>query len=149
MHNRRIGGGALLSLALSIGAAATVDAAESFTIQLRDATETVAIFNPCFGPAIGELTYDGVLHITENDTGEHAVINVRGASQTFPLNPSVPPFSGRFSEHQVLNLNRNNVNTTFVVTQHDDRGMAFHITFHVTLTPGGAELSVLNFSCGL
>lgn len=39
-------------------------AADTFTIHLSNVTETIPVNNPCFGPMLGILNYDGVLHVT-------------------------------------------------------------------------------------
>ncbi len=137
----------VLVIALRLPTITALASAESYTLHFSNVTEIVRITNPCFGPATGTLTYDGVLHVTENSNGYHIQVNVHGDSVTVPDNPNEPAFSGHFAETQVLNLTRQNAVTTFVVTQ-QTHGMKFHITFHVALNAGGGELSVFNFSCG-
>jgi hypothetical protein len=137
----------VLLTALLFPTSAALAGAGSYTLHFQDVTETVRITNPCFGPATGTLTYDGVLHVTENSNGYHVHLNIHGDSFTTPDNPNEPPFSGPFAETQVLNLTRQGEVSTFVVTQ-VAHGMKFHITFHLALSPGGGQLSVFNFTCG-
>jgi hypothetical protein len=136
-----------LVLLLASAPGTALAGAQPVTLHFRDVTEVVLINNPCFGPATGTITYDAVVHVTENANGYHTSVHMRGTSLTIPFDPNIPAFTGRFNENQSLNLNRQNANQQFVVTQRSG-GMQFHITFHLTLTPGGEELSVFNFSCG-
>ena len=122
-------------------------AADTFTLHFINVPETVQITNPCFGPATGTITYDGVFHVTENANGYHAHFNIHGSSVTTPANLNIPPFSGDFAESQVLNLNAQNEVSSFVVTQRT-HGMKFHITFHFTLNADGGTLTVFNVACG-
>ena len=121
---------------------------QTFTLHLSNVTESVAITNPCIGPAVGTLTYDGVIHVTVDSDTYHAVVHVNGESYTVPEDPDETPFSGSFSETQSLNVNRNNAVTTFTVTQRASQGMEFHISYLLALTPSGAALSVFNWTCG-
>lgn len=136
----------LVTIALVWRATSVANAAESFTLHLYNVTETVEVVNPCLGPMVGTLTYDAVIHVTENDDMYHAVVQVHGDAVTVPDDPNEPSFSGPFSETQVLNLNRNNAVSTFTVTQRGPR-MKFHITFHITLDAAGGDLFVLNVAC--
>jgi hypothetical protein len=132
--------------AVLLSAGTIVRATDSFTIHLSNVTETVAVVNPCFGPMLGVLNYDGVVHVTESDNVFHAAIHVHGTATAFPLDPDIAPFSGAFNESDVLHLNRNQSSQSIVITQHD-RGRTFHITFKVIENDSGLSMFIENFSC--
>jgi hypothetical protein len=124
-------------------------AAEVLTLHLPETTESFNLNNPCLGRISGTMTYTGVLLLTENGNGFHAVIEIHGDATVVPANPSLDAFEGHFAEIQVENLNPNASVDTFVVTQLGAGGRSFHITFHVVADPSGAiRVEVFNVSCG-
>jgi hypothetical protein len=136
----------VVMLALTWSPVCLAGGAHSFTYQLLNVTETVNAFNPCLGHITGTLTYDGVVHVTEDGDLYHVIVAVHGTALVVPSDPT-ESFSGPFAEIQTLVLNRNNEVSTFVVTQVGPGGLAFHITFLLVLEPSGVELSVVNVAC--
>lgn len=118
----------------------------TFTQNLSNITETVAVTNPCLGPMTATLNYDGVFHVTADGNTYHVVSAIHGTATVVPADPSQESFSGSFSEVFSDQLNRSNAVTTFTVTQVGPN-MKFHITFHLAVDEEGVKVFVLNVAC--
>jgi hypothetical protein len=135
-------------LALVWSAKCVAGGAQSFTFQLSNVTQTVKVLNPCLGPMIGVLNYDGVVHVTQDGDALHEIVQIHGTSLVFPVDPNEPSFAGAFAEVQTLQLDHGNTVSTFTVTQVGP-SMKFHITFQLVLDlPRGASVTVFNVACG-
>jgi hypothetical protein len=104
--------------------------------------------NPCYGPAMVEVTYDGVFHTTKNKNGTHVQYSVHGDYSVDPLTSSGTEYTGRFNESRSYQLDSNGLflSKRFVTTV-VSQGMVFHITFIQRINPVGGSLTVENFAC--
>jgi hypothetical protein len=104
--------------------------------------------NPCYGPAMVEVTYDGVFHTTKNKNGTHVQYSVHGDYSVDPLTSPGTEYTGRFNESRSYQLDSNGLflSKRFVTTV-VSQGMVFHITFIQRFNPIGGSLTVENFAC--
>ena len=95
--------GAVTSLALAallvLPAAQAVAQAQTVTIKFKNTTETFPDVNPCTGdPGTLTLTYNGVLHMTQDATGgTHTTGTLTGTFSFDATDPALPDYSGRFT----------------------------------------------------
>jgi hypothetical protein len=117
------------------------------TYRLEDVTQTLNAGNSCVGAVQGTLTYDAVIHVTENVNSYHSVLIMNGTAVVEPLNPAYPTFTGQFSEIQVRQTQKDQDFKVFVVTQMGD-GLEFHITFKVSYFDQGPVIDIWSIACG-
>lgn len=138
--------GLLLAACVCLPSASMAEAT-TYTYPLDQVTEILHVVNPCFGPMTGTLTYDGVVHVTETENAYQETIQIHGTSVVVPDDPSLPTFSGRFSEVAREQVTKGSNHETFVVTQ-TGPNMKFHITFQLTIGPAGdVKVAVYNIAC--
>jgi hypothetical protein len=110
--------------------------AETFTETVKDETETFIDEFPCVGPAEITITYNGVFHFTENANGVHFTGTTTGTVVADPLDPSLPTYTGRFTQWFGENHNPNMANATFTFSvrarAEDGSTVNFHVVAHVT-----------------
>jgi hypothetical protein len=110
--------------------------AQPVTEVVKDQTETFIDELPCVGQAEITITYNGVFHITEAPNGVHITGTLTGTFVADPLDPSLPTYTGRFTQWFGENHNPNMANATFTFSvrgQADDGSrLNFHVVAHIT-----------------
>jgi hypothetical protein len=97
--------------------------AETFTVTVKDVTETFPEVNPCTGvPGTVTITYNAVFHFTETKNGVHLTGTTTGVFH----------FAQWFGEN--YNPNIDNATFTFNVVGKGSDGsrLNFHVVSHVT-----------------
>jgi hypothetical protein len=160
--------GAVTSLALAallvLPAAQAVAQAQTVTIKFKNTTETFPDVNPCTGdPGTLTLTYNGVLHMTQDATGgTHTTGTLTGTFSFDATDPALPDYSGRFTQWFGDNNNSNIDVATFTIsvrgTGTDGSRLLFHGVAHITAetidfstdppTVTGLRVSFDKFRCG-
>ncbi len=84
--------------------------ANTFTQTVHGFTETFTDVNPCTGdPGEVTVTYNGVFHITEDPNGGfHVTGTLTGTFQFVPDDPTLPSYTGRFTDWFGGNITANN-----------------------------------------
>jgi len=140
----------VLGLVLVFLAAVPVSAyakTTAITYRLEDVTETLYAGNSCVGAIQGTLTYDAVIHVTENGDFFHSVLLMNGTAVVEPLSAGYPTFTGKFSEIQVTQTLKDQDFKVWVVTQMGD-DLEFHITFKISYSNQGPVIDIYSVSCG-
>jgi hypothetical protein len=110
--------------------------AQTVTETVKNQTETFIDELPCVGQAEITITYNGVFHITETANGTHVTGTLTGTFVADPLDPSLPTYTGRFTQWFGGNDNANmdNMTVTFSVRGRAEDGsrVNFHVVAHVT-----------------
>lgn len=136
----------LLMIILIVFSANTERAyATTETYHLEDQTVTLSAWNTCFGSFQGTLTYDGVIHVTENKNSYHIITVMHGMAEVYLPGSENPDYVGNFSE---IRVEQTTSNKDFLVQAITDLGdnFLFHITFKISYTDG--EIEVFNTACG-
>jgi hypothetical protein len=125
---------------LLFAAAPAIAAASSTTETVQGFTETFATANPCTGD-LGTVTttYNGVFHISFDDTGGvHVTGTLTGTFEFAPDDASLPSFTGRFTNWFGQNIGANGQGfwSTFSLTGYGSDGSVIHfngvVQFHVS-----------------
>lgn len=131
--------GLAAALLLSVAAPAVAGGpAQTFTQTFKDVTESFPEGNPCTGdPGIVTITYNGVIHITELASGEFHITGTFTGTFTFVHDdPTLPTYTGRFTQWFGENHNRNEAVATFTFrargTGSDGSTLNFHAVAHIT-----------------
>jgi hypothetical protein len=117
---------------------ATLAQAETETVTFKNVTESFPDVNPCTGdPAVVTITYNGVLHISEDATGGfHITGTLTGTFFLDVDDPALPDYSGRFTQWFGGNHNSNVANETFTFsargTGTDGSRLRFNFVAHIT-----------------
>jgi hypothetical protein len=111
--------------------------AETFTVTVKDVTETFPEVNPCTGvPGTVTITYNAVFHFTETKNGVHLTGTTTGVFTFVPDDPAEPTYTGHFAQWFGENYNPNIDNATFtfnvVGKGSDGSRLNFHVVSHVT-----------------
>jgi hypothetical protein len=110
--------------------------AQTVTETVKNQTETFIDELPCVGQAEITITYNGVFHITETANGTHVTGTLTGTFVADPLDPSLPTYTGRFTQWFGENHNPNMANATFTFSvrgrAEDGSTVNFHVVAHVT-----------------
>lgn len=154
-----IGALVILALPASAAGAGTVTMTQTF----HNATQTLAVTNPCTG-ALGsvDLTYNGVVHLTFLTSGIGAgtgwgTFTTTGDFAFTPTDPSQPSFTGHFTNWDGFSFNLQNFVSTGIFVIHgtgsDGSILTFHDVAHITvLNPlSSSPTIVVNFdkpTCG-
>jgi hypothetical protein len=133
------------------------------TFHEKNVTDTFSDVIPCLSedpvPATITTTENGVLHVTaagiddqgtpdpEDDTfipPYHVTGTFTGTFVAVPDDPSLPTFTGHFTQWFGENSNKQSFATTFtftiIGTGSDGSSLKFHETAHFSVTPQGATL---------
>ena len=145
----------LLAVAgLLVGTSSVASAhAETFTVTGQDVTETFLDVNPCTGdPAQLTITYNFVLHITVDPTGgSHMTGTFTGTFEAVPLDPTLPSFTGHFTQWFGENLGPNSAGfwVTFNVkgTGSDGSTLSLNAVFQAHFSNGVLHVEFENFNC--
>lgn len=135
-------------------AAADGQGATTFTQTFHNATDSFAAPNPCTGaPGMVTITYNGVLHVTVNKSGDFWATGTQtGDFVLTPDDPTQPTYSGHFTTWFGDSDNRRNgvEHSTFSVhgTGSDGSTLRFHDTMHLSVSASGAVVSFDKPSCG-
>jgi hypothetical protein len=142
----------------------------TMTFHEKNETETFRDVIPCLGeepaPATITTVESGVFHVTAagiDDQGTpapdddtfippyHVTGTFTGTFTAVPDDPSLPTFTGHFTQWFGENVNRQNVAATFTFTiigqGSDGSILKFHDTAHFSATPQGATLEFDKFRC--
>jgi hypothetical protein len=153
----------LAVLFLGITAGSAQAAPVTLTFHEKNEVETFHDVFPCLGqggaPATITTTENGVFHVTAAgiddqgtpDPGDDTFIPPSHVTGTFtgtflavPDDPSLPTFTGHFTQWFGENSNNQNVAATFtftiIGTGSDGSVIKFHETAHFSATPQGATL---------
>ena len=117
------------------------------TYHLEDVTQTLTAWNSCVGEIQGTLTYDALIHRTENRNAVHSILVMNGTAFVEPLDPQYPSYTGDFSEVIVKHTTINQDFMVQVITTLGD-GLEFHITFKISYDDQGPTIEVFNTACG-
>ena len=140
----------LLLVVASVGLLATPATADvvTKTVHERNATEQLSSEpDPCFGTISGEITYNGVFHITRltsgpNEGSRHVTFTQTGTFEISPDGSSVT-YTGHFTIWGGFNVNRSNRTSTFTFTVtgigSDGSRVLEHSVEHFNLTAGGIK----------
>jgi hypothetical protein len=118
------------------------------TTTEHNATDTFTDVVPCV-PGLYDITitYNEVDHTTITPNGSfHATFTQTGTFEAVPTDdPSLPSFTGHFTQWGGFNGNRQNATGTFTFTVHgtgsDGSTIDFHVTEHFTVNPDGTVTS--------
>jgi hypothetical protein len=142
----------------------------TMTFHEKSVTDTFHDVIPCLGEggALGTITTteNGVFHVTAaaiDDQGTpdpdddvfippyHVTGTFTGTFVAVPDDPSLPRFTGHFTQWFGENVNTKNVADTFTFTVigrgSDGSVIRFHDTAHFSVTPNGAVLTFDRFRC--
>ena len=130
----------LAALVLAMVAPAASAQANTFTETVHGFTETFPDENPCTGgPGQLTVTYNGVLHITEDPSGGFHLTTTNTGTFTFvPDDPTLPSYTGRFTIWSGGNVSSNSDGSwvTFRVkgTGSDGSELVFNavVQFHIS-----------------
>ena len=117
------------------------------TYHLENVTQTLSAWNTCLGGFQGTLTYDALIHVTENKNAYHSIVIMNGSALVEPFDPQYPSFTGAFSETIVKHTAINQDFMVQVITTLGD-GLEFHITFKVSYADQVPTIEVFNTACG-
>jgi hypothetical protein len=117
------------------------------TYHLDNVTETVYAWNTCLGSIKGTLTYDAVMHVTENSNSYHSVLEMNGIAFVEPLSPQYPDFTGHFSEIQVFHTLKDQAFLVWIITTLGE-DLEFHITYKVSYEDQGPVVEIYSVTCG-
>ena len=117
------------------------------TYHLEDVTDTVYAWNTCLGSIKGTLTYDAVMHVTENSNTYLSVLEMNGIAVVEPLSPEYPDFTGHFSEIQVNHTLKDQEFLVWIITSLGDN-LGFHITYKVSFGNDGPVIDIYSVACG-
>jgi hypothetical protein len=137
-----------LLVAASIGLLATPANADVVTRTVRERNVTETLTNepdPCFGTISGEITYNGVFHVTRFTSGPNEGTRHFTFTQTgrFTITPdgSDVTYRGHFTIWGGFNLSRQNRSSTFTFTvvgrASDGSRVREHVVEHFNKRKGG------------
>jgi hypothetical protein len=124
--------------------------ASAVTTHEHNATDTFTDVVPCVpGSPLYDITitYNEVDHVTFTPNGSfHATFTQTGTFVAVPdSDPSLPTYTGHFTQWDGFNGNRQNATGTFTFTIHgtgsDGSSIDFHETAHFTVNPDGTVTS--------
>jgi len=149
--------GVVLATALAgslVSALPTQAGATSQTLTIKNGTDTFVDVNPCTGdPATISITFNAVMHLTFLDSGAvHGTETQTGTFQLVPLDPSLPSFTGHFTQWDGFNANSRNFAATF--TFHvsgkgsDGSTLRFHEDAHFSVSATGMTVEFDRPRCG-
>jgi hypothetical protein len=154
MRKLRISGLIVALLALPTPALAHGGPPNTFTDVMKDFTQTIPFGNPCTGdPGVVTIKINGVFHVTEfADLHVHVSGTSTGTFVFDTTDPSLPDYSGRFTQSFAENGNPNgfNASSTFRVrgTGTDGSSLRFHQTTHLTIVGSDVVVTFDKTSCG-
>jgi len=128
--------------------------ATSQTLTIHNGTDTFVDVNPCTGdPATITLTFNAVMHLTILESGAvHGTETQAGTFQLVPRDPSLPSFTGRFTEWDGFNANSRNFAATFtfhVIGKGSDGSiLRFHEDAHFSVSASGMTVEFDRPRCG-
>lgn len=143
----------IAAVGLLLGVVAPAAAADTFTMTVKDFTESFAEQNPCTGdPGLATVTYNGVFHFSVDETGGSHVTGTQTGTFTFePTDPSLPTYTGRFTGWFGENLNANNDGfwSTFRIrgTGSDGSMLYFNGNMQFHLSNGELQVDFMKFTC--
>jgi hypothetical protein len=123
------------------------------TIHIQDVTETAPEVNPCTGdPGMATSTVSGVIHLTLLANGTYHITGTfRGTFEFVPDDPTLPTYTGRFTQWFGENSNNQNFAATFTFTLHgtgtDGSKLKFHETAHFSVSATGVLVTFDKLRC--
>jgi len=133
---------------------AFAEGAVTFTETFHNVTETFSDVNACTGdPGTVTITYNGVVHVTLLPNGtSHFTITQTGDVVFVPDDPSLPTYTGHFTNWAGFNSNNKNGAGTFTFTVHvtgsDGSTLKFHVTEHFSVSASGIVNTFSKPRCG-
>jgi hypothetical protein len=140
----------LFAIAAPSAALAAGNGASSTTTHEHNATDTFTDVVPCVPgnpPYDITITYNEVDHVTMRPDGSFRFTSTQtGSFQAVPANdPSLPTYTGHFTQWDGFSGNAQNATGTFTFTIHgtgsDGSSIDFHETAHFTVNPDGTVTS--------
>ena len=128
--------------------------ATSQTLTIHNGTDTFVDVNPCTGdPATITITFNAVMHLTFLESGAvHGTETQTGTFQLVPIDPSLPSFTGRFTEWDGFNANSRNFAATFtfhiIGEGSDGSTLRFHEVAHFSVSASGMTVEFDRPRCG-
>jgi len=143
----------VVGLLLIPASSAFAGGAVTETQKFKNFTESFPTPNPCTGaPGIVTITYNGVIHTTQNDNGFHITGTFTGDFVFVPDDSSQPTYTGHFTQWFGFNANQRNFAGTFTFSVHgkgsDGSRLDFHITGHDSMSASGHVISFEKPRCG-
>jgi len=144
---------AVVGLLLLPASSAFAAGAVTETQKFKNVTESFPDTNPCSGvPGTVTITYNGVIHTTQNDNGFHITGTFTGDFVFVPDDPAQPTYTGHFTNWFGFNANQRNFTGTFTFSVHgkgsDGSRLDFHVTGHDSMSASGHVISFEKPRCG-
>lgn len=139
-----------LTLAAMLIAPTAASATQTETVHVGDTFSLYPAVDPCSG-AIGTLTitFQGVIHLTQQDSGAFHVANMATGTSTFiPDDPNLPTYTGHTTTMAVRNdvIVNHAITSPFNMVLHGSDGSLIreHAIFHLTVHADGTVSAFVN-----